>query len=383
MDAGRVPRVLTILALAACGASCNRPVELENPVFEAGQLTSAQVCGECHADIHAFWLNSRHAAAAAGDAFLAALENAGDETMRMCLGCHAPASRVTGSLDPSHPLNREGVSCDICHSLVDTRLDRPDDPLVLEVGPVKLGPIRDASSSGHEVAYSALHAEARHCAGCHEYPGPEGVGVLATYSEWLEYQAGGGTQICQDCHMPRMAANLVDPKLQRSAVALVNVHQMPGGSSPEQLAQAARLEIEDPAVQGSAIEAKVRVTNLGAGHRFPTGLANRQIVLRLELRFSDGRSWSDERVFERVLTDAAGNPIREDARLFLAARQVSVDTRLAPGESRVEAFSIPWTGAEDFTMTASLEYRRAEQVRTGDGQPPFQSVTRAFGNATP
>jgi hypothetical protein len=378
MAAGRGKSYLGVLALAVLGVGCGRPSEPDKPVFESGVLSSAQVCGDCHTDIYAFWLTSRHAAAAAGEAFLTAVRESSDERLvATCLGCHAPASKVTGSLDPEHPLNREGVTCDLCHSMIETRLDRPDNPLVLDVGPVKYGPIRDASSEGHQVAYSAFHAEALFCAGCHEFEGPAGLGVLSTYSEWVEYRDGGGTQTCQDCHMPRVAGNLVDPKLKRSETALINAHQMPGGSFQEQLAQAVRLEIEDPLAEGSGVKARVRVTNLGAGHRVPTGLPNRQVVLTLRMRARDGRAWSGERVYERTVTDGDGRPIFEDARIFLEARSVGVDTRLAPWESRVEDFAIPWAGPFDFELTASLGYRKAGQTENSAGGE-YQSVTREF-----
>ena len=75
MAAGRGKRYLGVLVLAVLGVGCGRLSEPEKPDFESGVLSSAQVCGDCHTDIYAFWLTSRHAAAATGEAFLTAVRS--------------------------------------------------------------------------------------------------------------------------------------------------------------------------------------------------------------------------------------------------------------------------------------------------------------------
>lgn len=372
---------LACICITGVWAGCGDPAELEPPHFREGELSAAEVCGTCHVDIYRFWATSRHAAAAGSESFQTALDALADDAAAPCLGCHAPAFRLTGIPDPGHPLNREGVTCDVCHSTVDVHLDRPSDPLVLEVGPVKRGPVRDASSSGHGVAYSELHSESRFCAACHEFESDTGLAVLATYSEWLEYQAGGGTQTCQDCHMPRVSAHLIDPKFARAESSLISSHQMPGGSSPEQLRQAVDLEILNPELTGAGLQVVVRVGNRGAGHRFPTGLADRRVVLRLEFRAGES-DWFEERSYQRKVVDGTGLPVREIARMFTDAVRVESDTRLAPGEIRSEEFLIPVPGAQEYRLTASLRYPRTEEPGTAPREP-FLSVTRSAGIGTP
>lgn len=233
------------LALAACSVAvaCTEATpheEVPTPLtLIPGQLTEAARCGECHVDIYSVWKNSLHARAASVPAFLEAFDDAvkreGDTARQLCLRCHAPASVVTGDLVLSSPLNQEGVSCDFCHSLVGWKRDDPQAPFLLEVGGAKHGPVEEAQSVGHPVAYSEFHTQSEHCGVCHEYQSPGGTPVLSTYSEWLEYYGTHGRKTCQECHMPLVVASVVDPKVARVRGGFVNLHSMPGGHSKDQL----------------------------------------------------------------------------------------------------------------------------------------------------
>jgi hypothetical protein len=82
----------------------------------------------------------------------------------------------------------------------------------------------------------------------------------------------------------------------------------------------------------------VEIANGAAGHKIPTGLPSKQLVLIVRA-LSDGKeTFSQTRVYERKLVDSKGAPIKSDGDLFLAAAKVVSDNRIAPKEKRKETF---------------------------------------------
>ncbi|UCF37037.1 MAG: hypothetical protein JSU96_19945 [Acidobacteriota bacterium] len=328
--------------------------------FVDGELIPAEACGTCHQDIYSFWKGSVHATSAQNDNFLETLQEvtslAGEEKKALCLTCHAPSSVLTGNLDLDDPLNAEGIGCDFCHSLTGTDLAQTESPFVLEVSEVKFGPVKDASSTGHEVGYSEFHNDSRHCAGCHEYTTPNGVSLLTTYTEWEDYKEGGGTKSCQNCHMPLVMANVVDPKIKRVEHSFVNLHSMPGGHSRDQLTKSLRLKIMEMTKGEKGLAVKVQVTNEGAGHMVPTGSPSRKVILTVSVTAEGEEPVAEERVYQRMVADADGEPIRTDARLFLDSASVIGDTRIAPGEVRAEDFLLKVALEKNLEIRATLKY---------------------------
>lgn len=341
-------------------AGCRRSETSEPIVFPAGRFTTAQQCGTCHRDIYTAWRGSQHARAAENpifrESYAEAVKVAGDSATRLCLTCHAPTVVLTGDYALAHGVTREGVTCDFCHSLTGTDLQRPGHPFLLDVGATKYGPIRDAASTGHRVAFSDFHLSSLQCAGCHEYRNAHGVPVLSTYSEWAQYRQRGGDKECQQCHMPQVLANIVDPKVKRVRGAFVNLHTMPGGHARDQLVRALEMRILEARRTPRGLQVKVRLRNVGAGHAVPTGSPTRRVILRVEVATESGRRVRQERVYQRVVVDEHGAEIRRDSLLFTHARAIARDTRLAPAEQRVEEFLLPVSTDENLTLTATLIY---------------------------
>jgi len=340
--------------------TCSTPEPQEKIEFQPGQFVSANRCGSCHKDIYSAWRGSLHALAVEDDLFKASYEEAieltGGEAKKLCLTCHAPTVVVTGDYDLTQAVTREGVNCDFCHSLKATDFSKPEHPFDLQVSAVKFGPIPDASSTGHQVAFSEFHTTSLHCAGCHEYRNRHDVALLSTYSEWEQYKQSGGDKTCQQCHMPQVLANIVDPKVKRIEGAFVNLHYMPGGHSRDQLNRSLRLRIMEAAKTAQGLRVKVRVSNVGAGHMVPTGSPTRKVILNVDASTGSGQSFHDERVYQRIIIDSQGQAIRKDSRMFTEAHRIERDTRLAPGEQRMEEFLLPVPADENVTVTATLTY---------------------------
>ena len=141
------------------------PVELE-------RISSAEVCGRCHRDILQAWKASIHATALEDllfqDAMERAVEDFGPKVRAGCLGCHAPTVQYSGDVRLLNKVSWEGVTCDFCHSLKSVTLTSGTPRLMVEFDGVKTGPLKDAASQAHGVAFSAVHTSSLVCAGCHE-----------------------------------------------------------------------------------------------------------------------------------------------------------------------------------------------------------------------
>lgn len=190
----------------------------------------------------------------------------------------------------------------------------------------------------------------------------------ATYLEWVNssYAGGSGSKSCQDCHMPRTyhneplefkIANTQDQDFpeadgvsppeeitvlprkdySRHTLSGINVFaleffkQYPDilgvrtksfmtglengldnsiANSLEVAANSATLEVLQSDLNGSNLEAELKITNL-AGHRFPSGVGFRRLFLEvLVYDANENLVWGSGRSNELgVLVDAAGTPL--------------------------------------------------------------------------
>ncbi|MCL4403020.1 MAG: cytochrome c family protein [Acidobacteria bacterium] len=316
------------------------------PALAAGlePASSAEHCGACHRAIEEAWKDSSHARAVESRLFQDALEAAeteyGGAVRKTCLGCHAPVAVDTGDLQLVRKVSWEGVTCDFCHSIRGVSLEGVNPRADVKFTLVKTGPLKEAVSGAHATEYSAVHTTSAVCATCHEYRNAMGFPVLTTYSEWEQSRyAKDGTQ-CQGCHMFRVAGDVVDPKVQRSSEAKINLHQMPGSHSLAQLTSTVRASLAAVHENGR-LKITVDVTNHAAGHFVPTGSPLRQITMEVRADTYGGQHYREERVYARKVADQHGNPIEREPQAFLKAAKTLSDTRLGPGETRSEAFSFP------------------------------------------
>lgn len=327
-----------------------------------GQLTPSDVCGTCHRDIYRMWRSSVHANAMEGVVFLSVFRDLqareGPDAARICLSCHAPLFALNHDEKLEKQITWEGVGCDACHSLVSVELSAGGAIQKFDPGPVKRGPIRDAMSMAHDVAYSELHTKALVCAGCHEFRNADGVPIISTYSEWEQSAAAKEGHTCQTCHMGLTRANVVDPKVKRLEMSRVNLHEVPGGHSIEQLHKALTVTMR-PSRDANDLVLEIQITNKGAGHAVPTGMPGRRIILAVDVRTSDGTTASEKRTYARLLHDAAGKPIERDGECFAPGVTLASDTRIGAGERRVETLRFPISPEATAQVTLRLNYEHA------------------------
>lgn len=347
--------MLGLAALAAAGR-----MAAAGPA--AGSPSRSDICGECHREIHAMWKRSAHAAALEDPAFLEAYRETaareGASVSRACLGCHAPGAAISKDFDLELKSTWDGVGCDVCHSIRSVTATPAGARMTIEIGKVKRGPIRDAASMAHEVAYSELHGQSIVCAPCHEFVNAQGTAIMTTFSEWRDSSAArNGTQ-CQDCHMGRTKAYVVDPIVKRLPDAHVNLHEVPGGHSIAQLHKALEINL-DPRRDGDSLVLDVRIRNKGAGHAVPTGMPGRRVILEVKVRSSAGRSFEESRVYGKTFADASGAAIRRDAALFARGVRLVSDARLQADERKTETFRFPVPAIATAYVSLKMSYEHA------------------------
>jgi hypothetical protein len=306
--------------------------------FEAGsEPAPPQQCAQCHggydagAEPYANWQGSMMALASIDPLFEANMVIANQDAPDsgdLCLRCHISGGWMQGRsvpTDGSAMLERDmvGVSCDLCHRMVDPVFDVDLSPardqqvladlgfpgehygngmFVLDPDGILRGP-RTESAAPHAFRASSFHKSSNFCGTCHDVSNPafskDGLGIYQpntfdqsagqvdpavaapverTYSEWLHsaynspegvYQpefAGtkpdGRVATCQDCHMRDVTAkacNLPDAPL-RSDMPL---HDMTGGSTwiPQLIADLYPEKVNRAAVTAGIARARYMLQN--------------------------------------------------------------------------------------------------------------------------
>lgn len=291
-------------------------------------IQTSTTCAACHSGFDAnnepykLWQGSLMGNAGRDPLFFAQMTLANQDVDNVgyyCMRCHVPDAIVSGHAMPadgsalSATDRAQGVSCHLCHSMVDPiyqpGVSPPEDESILAaLGAANtpqhagnamfvldpLGRRRSARTDAqpaHEVLSSPYHADSRMCGTCHEVGNVEVTRQLdgtyfynvigapsptsnpdhqfpleRTFTEWrLSAFAQGGVNMggrfggvgasvvssCQDCHMPRAAAKLC---LLTPSRPNARRHEF-AGASAQVLDLIAKKSAGDPTVSQSAIAA--------------------------------------------------------------------------------------------------------------------------------
>jgi len=340
--------------------------------------SSAELCGDCHRAIFEGWQESAHAHAMESrlfqDALKLAEQDLGVQARRVCLGCHSPIGVQTGDLDLVKKVSWEGITCDYCHSVQDVSTTGTNPKARVEFSLVKSGPYKDAVSPVHGTRYSPVHTSSLVCITCHEYKNPQGLPVLTTYSEWQATSYGKADEDCQTCHMYSVQGKVVDPRVLPSNATL-NLHQIPGGHSIEQLNKAIKAALT-VAREGDQVRVVVKLTNQGAGHYVPTGSPLRQLILEVNAESYAGQRFSEQRVYRRTVADATGKVVNSEPLVFVKGAKVLTDTRLAPKETKTETFTFPMRRGSQARVVASFYYYYSPLAMEQERRMKFLELTR-------
>lgn len=266
--------------------------------------TTAGTCASCHAEIAREWRASLHGQAWTDPVFQAAYAV---EPMQFCRNCHAP--RSTPGRAPDALAADEGVSCAVCHVRAGTVLST-----------------RPSPAAPHPALVTRALSESRFCGPCHQFNFPADPGrhrdvyasdepMQDTFEEYRLSDAHRRGTTCQDCHMPWRT----DARGRR-----YRSHAFPGGSDPEMLRRAVRVELR-ARHDGNETLVEARIVPGDIGHAYPTGDLFRRAELRVWADEADG----DARTlaFARSFTNALEESPR-GALVFV--RRQSFDGRVPP-----------------------------------------------------
>jgi nitrate/TMAO reductase-like tetraheme cytochrome c subunit len=353
---------LALILLVAPGPGWARALE---------PASSAEFCGRCHRAILDAWKSSAHAKAMESALFQEGLEltetTFGENTGRTCLSCHAPLAGLIKDFSLRQKVSWEGITCDYCHSVQDVSLTGTNPRAAVELSLVKSGPLKNAAAPGHGTRFSAVHTSSLICAPCHEYRNSLGFPVLTTYSEWQQTRYAREGRGCQSCHMYSVAGQVVDPRVLKAAGAKVNLHQMPGSHSIDQLNRTIKAQLSTTH-EGGQLKVVVDVSNVAAGHYVPTGSPMRQLILEVVADPYGGQRFREERIYRRVVADKQGKPVQIEPYAFVGGAKVLSDNRLAPGEKRTESFSFPIPAGTQTQVQATFWYYYSPLTETDSQQ---------------
>lgn len=331
------------------------------------ELLSFNDCRQCHRDIFDLWKTSLHGQsytdASFQAAYMATMLDQGDKAGEHCLRCHAPLAHLERNFDLNSALAVEGVSCTFCHAIASVQGTNIDSCYQLDTSGTIYGPYPPPEDpSEHDARFSQLHLSAELCAGCHEFTNEYGVQVLGTYSEWSSSPYPAKQIQCQNCHMPMMYdLSVVDN--QEMPDWFVTAHEFRGGHSKINLTHAVNLETE--VTQADRLcTVVVSITNAESGHKLPTGVPVRKLVLKVVMKTSyDQEIGSARRVYRKVLTDEYGTILEDVPDMFLNATRIYSDNRIRPKETRVETllFEVP-EGVSNYSIETTLKYEYSRRV---------------------
>ena len=226
----------------------------DGKLIPSAQFFPAARCAGCHKDTHDAWSESLHRNAAREPFYKESVDilqkQRGIEFTRHCESCHAPVSLFSGALTTgskeSRAMDDEGVTCTVCHSTTEVRLDgtgsytvRRPALLVRDDGTPVLGDVPDeailADVPAHRRAVMRpLLKSPEFCAACHKSvvpPSLNGYKFLRGFSAYDEWQQSGASREtvtpfyrrdhradCRSCHMPSIRS-LDDRAAKNGAIA--------------------------------------------------------------------------------------------------------------------------------------------------------------------
>lgn len=211
-------------------------------LIPSSQFYSAARCVSCHKETHEDWSESLHRNSVRAPFYKESVDilerQRGIEFTRHCESCHAPVSLVSGALttgsNESRKMDDEGITCTVCHSITEARLDgtgsytigRPSLIVKADGTPV-YGDVSDDEIlndvSGHKRAMMRpLLKQPEFCATCHKSSVPPSLNnykFLKGFSAYDEWQmSGASTETitpyyrrdkradCASCHMSKTEA---------------------------------------------------------------------------------------------------------------------------------------------------------------------------------
>ncbi|MHA2621210.1 MAG: multiheme c-type cytochrome [bacterium JZ-2024 1] len=313
------------------------PHSIRGGLMTSSNYEETRRCAQCHHTFARQW-ETNHGLSWKRQSFQyfyrQILETTGKEYEVNCITCHAPIAVAENRYTVPTDIDKEGVSCDFCHSLVLKETGQYE----TRPGKVKRGPRHPAYEASHGILYDRTYGKSEFCTGCHIWKSSGGVTILDEFQFWGSTKEAAEGKECQTCHMPKAEGFASDF----------------GGFERPDVSQHTFLSSDDISFVKSAITLNVKferdnnnpqvgkiivtISNTGVAHMFPGGLSWRRYDLVLRIRNAEGDKvyWAQSETFKKTFADSKGNPTLEDWK----AHSVLSDTRLKPGETRTLSYTV-------------------------------------------
>lgn len=387
------------------------PGDNDNYMFQ----DPAAYCSVCHILLFDQWKTSKHAGATTNPMLLQAYNGtdvAGNPGIYPgfkldfpsdpgdCADCHAPGAALE---DPGHTdlndvlafssVDTNGVYCDFCHKIGEVEINyatgvngsismkRPQDTSARDIN---IGQFDDVTSPWMGATYNEVYQKSAYCSSCHQYKNLNNVLVDDTYDAWAasDYPALGIQ--CQDCHMKpfpyeTFASGIGGAHAVPRDSSRIYNHLFRGGTSTQMLDRSVIMSASGH-MGSSQLSVNMYVTNDGAGHKLPTGVSFRNILLVISatagletLPLLSGPILPD---FAGVGDPAAGNFADEPGKAFALVTkngitqdapvpnwlttEISYDSRIPAHQTDSSLYVFDLSGLTDTSLIqiqASLIYR--------------------------
>ena len=270
-------------------------------------LKSAKTCKECHEQHYVEWKNSAHAhfSRKQNVPFLKLAERQKDpKRINWCQACHEPLRPFSDHVSDSNIIAEERITCDFCHSV---QIDHPNEKFKLHPSGAKQGPIENADSPQHAVAYSKEITSSDFCLVCQH----------KSRQRHRELRKEFPTELinCQNCHMPLRD----DGSNERS-------HSFPGRYSEEMLQKAFEFDVAVEEVD-AGMRIDVNMKNIVNAHSVPPAASGYSHIVLFVSAYDVSnkivwKNWelklSKELIFSSVHADSRGNV---PAAIFVRAKE--------------------------------------------------------------
>lgn len=282
------------------------PALANNETESSTDGSENQHCETCHLDLVKSWQKSTHATSATNPLFLSFFNGFGTESgdnagigykhdfpnsNGNCVTCHIPMQAFNNPFnsDPNKAkgVEREGVSCDICHKIEAITLDSiGGNPGILSMelhrpkeNQLFYGPYTDVFPG--DDSFHPLYLKSQYCAPCHHGSFWNQL-VYSEFQEWSESSYAKNNIHCQDCHMkPDGVTTRFVPKEKGGVLRkpeTIPSHDFNGINDIGFMKDAIQLKQESHIVEDT-VTVRVIIKNTKAGHHYPTGNPIRNMIL--------------------------------------------------------------------------------------------------------
>jgi cytochrome c554/c'-like protein len=360
--------VLLLDAHPSFGETRSTPKNKFNVKLNPVGISPSAECGKCHKDIYESWRHCLHAQSVENPifrtAYLQAHFKVGEVARKICLTCHAPVAYLNGDFGLAKSVTREGVNCDYCHTISKANPDNPYSKYHHDTGLTKQGPLKNVKSPVHETLFNPLFKKSTACAGCHEFVGPSGLHLIETFSEWKKSPYSAKGVHCQNCHMRKVTGKPVAEEILKTPEEEISTHDISAGHALSLREKSLTLDIKDVSINRQKVVVIIEIKNQGAGHKIPTGLPTKKIILQVAIKSKNGEiAHIQQKVYQKLIADGKGKVITDLVDLMLDKDlKILSDNRIKPMETRREQFTFFVRETAGKRVTAEVFFSHTPEV---------------------